>query len=172
MRSAPVRFVPASFLVLTLAILPSLQQVSASAASALPEVSANRSAWLGPNRLGIFVQKLVDGGTVCLEATSEQGAALRDRDPSLPLSELVPESDPSRSQKTGLKIILRGTPQLLGSPAATEAFKRAAAQWEALILSQLTVVIDVDFGPTSFGKPFEQNVGGSTDAQVLGGNSL
>jgi hypothetical protein len=172
MRSTPVRFVPASFLVLTLAVLPSLQQVSASAASVLPEISTNRSAWLGPNRLGIFVRKLVDGRTVCLEATSEQAAALRDRDPSLPLSELVPESDPSRSQKTGLKIILRGTPQLRGFPTATEAFKRAAARWEALILSQLTVVIDVDFGRTSFGKPFEPNVVGNTDAQVLGGNSL
>jgi hypothetical protein len=172
MRSAPVRFAAASFLLLTLPILPLAQEVTVSAASVLPEGAANRSVWLGPNRLGIFVSKMVDGRTVCVEASSEQAAGLRDRDPNLPLNELVPESDPSRSQKTGLKIILRGTPQLRGFPAATEAFKRAAARWEALILSQLTIVIDVDFGPTSFGKPFEQNVVGSTDAQVLGGNSL
>lgn len=172
MRSAPVRFAAASFLVLTLAILPSAHRVIVSASSVLPESSINRSAWLGPNRLGIFVSKMVDGRTVCLEASAEQAAGLRDRDPSLPLNELVPESDPSRSQKTSLKIILRGTQQLRGFPAATEAFKRAAARWEALILSQLTIVVDVDFGPASFGKPYEQNVAGSTDAQVLGGNSL
>jgi hypothetical protein len=172
MRSAPVRFAAACFLVLTLAILPLVQKVAVSAASLLPESSTSRSAWLGPNRLGIFASKMVDGRTVCLEASSEQAAGLRDRDPNLPLNQLVPESDPSRSQRTGLKIILRGTPQLRGFPAATEAFKRAATRWEALILSQMTIVIDVDFGPNSFGKPYEENVVGSTDAQVLGGNSL
>src|SRR6266850_6986624 len=112
MRSAPVRFAAASFLALTLAILPSAQRVIVSASSVVSESSANRSAWLGPNRLGIFVSKMVDGRTVCLEASSEQAVSLRDRDPSLPLNELVPESNPSRSQKTGLKIILRGTQQL------------------------------------------------------------
>ena len=172
MRRAPTRFAAALSLVLTLAVVPSVRKVAGSAALAQSTIPNSRSGWLGPNRLGIFVSKMVDGRSVCLEAGNEQAAALRNRTPSLPLSELVPESDPTHSQKSGLKIILRGTPQLRGFATATEAFKRAAARWESLVLSQLTVVIDVDFGPNLFGRPFEQNVVASTDAQVLGGNSL
>jgi hypothetical protein len=172
MRSAPTRAAAASLLVLNLVLLPLSHGAVCSNASVLPEGSSNRSAWLGPNALGTFVRKVVDGRAACLEAGSEQARSIRDRDPSLPLTIIVPDSEPSGAQQSGLRIILRGTAQLKGFPLATEAFKRAAAQWEALIQTRVTIVIDVDFGPTLFGKPFEDSVVGSTDAQVLGGNSL
>jgi len=85
---------------------------------------------------------------------------------------LTPDSDPSDGQRTGLRIILRGTSQLQSFPAAIEALKRAAARWETLIQTPVTIVIDVDFGATLFGKPFDDDVVAGTDAQVLGGNSL
>lgn len=169
MRSAPTRAAAASLFVLILVLLPLNQTVPRSNASSLPDSPSYRSVWLAPNNLGAFVRKLVDGRTVCLEAGVEQARSIRDRDPNLPLTTLVP--DPSLDRQ-GLRIILRGTSQLRGFPLASEALKRAAARWEAVIQTRVTIVIDVDFGPTLFGKPFDDNVVGSTDTQVLGGNVL
>lgn len=169
MRSAPTRAAAASLLVLNLVLLPLSQSVVRSNASVLPDTSSNRSVWLAVNNLGAFVRKLVDGRAVCLEAGAEQAHGIRDRDPNLPLTPLAPGQSPDQQ---GLRIILRGTSQLRGFPLASEALERAAARWEAVIQTRVTIVIDVDFGPTLFGKPFDDNVVGSTDAQVLDGNEL
>jgi len=67
---------------------------------------------------------------------------------------------------------LRGTDQLENFPAAKAGFLNAAASWEALISTPITVVIDVDFGPRWFGERFGSNVLGQTDSQVLGDNSI
>ncbi|MFY9607708.1 MAG: NF038122 family metalloprotease [Blastocatellia bacterium] len=115
---------------------------------------------------------MVSGRAVCVEAGVEQARCIKDRDANLLLTVLTPDSDPSSTQRTGLKIILRGTSQLQSSPAAIEAFKRAAARWETQIRTPMTIVIDVDFGATLFGRQFEGDVVSATDAQVLGGNSL
>lgn len=72
-------------------------------------------------------------------------------------------------QPTGLKIILRATPQLESFPQAKEAFLRAAATWESLIRTPITIVIDVDFGPTRFGQPFSPGVLGVTSQTFLSG---
>jgi hypothetical protein len=172
MRSAPTRAAAASFLVLSLVSLLPGQNMAGLFASVRAEVSSSRSVWLGPITLGTSVRKMVDGRATCLEANVEQVNNIKNRDPNLPLTVLNPDSDPSHTSQAGLRLVLRGTAQLQGFPLAAEAFKRAAARWEALIQSQLTVVIDVDFGPTLFGKAFDDNVVGTTDAQVLGGNSL
>ncbi|HKP35789.1 MAG TPA: NF038122 family metalloprotease [Pyrinomonadaceae bacterium] len=62
-----------------------------------------------------------------------------------------------------LTIILRATPQLHNDfPQAEAAFIAAAAHWESLIKSPITVYIDVDYGPTNFGTPWPGGVLGST----------
>ncbi|MGH9937676.1 MAG: NF038122 family metalloprotease, partial [Blastocatellia bacterium] len=73
--------------------------------------------------------------------------------------------DSTEQAQQGLKIILRGTPQLEQFPEAKAAFLRAARMWESLIQNRVTVVIDVDFGPTFFGKPFGENLYGQTRFQ-------
>src|SRR5262249_36560116 len=70
------------------------------------------------------------------------------------------------------KIVLMGTPQLDGFPQAKAAFVRAAANWEAIIGTPITIVINVDFGPTRFGTPFPQGVIGSTSSQTILNTSL
>jgi uncharacterized protein (TIGR03437 family) len=71
-------------------------------------------------------------------------------------------------QQQGLKITLRATPQLDQFPEARQVFLRAAAKWESIIQSQITVIIDVDFGPTIFGTPFPSpSIIGGTDPQRL-----
>ncbi|HKP14056.1 MAG TPA: NF038122 family metalloprotease, partial [Blastocatellia bacterium] len=62
---------------------------------------------------------------------------------------------------------LRATEQLEGNPTAKAAFLRAAAMWESVITTPITVVIDVDFGPTFFGQSFPEDVVGYTNPQVL-----
>lgn len=79
----------------------------------------------------------------------------------------------SSTQQTGLKIVLRATSQLENNTRAKEAFLRAAAYWESIITSPITVIIDVDFGPTRFGVPYpSSNVIGSTSSQTLGTTDL
>ncbi len=169
MRSAPTRAAAAFLLIVSLVSLSLSPRAVRSNNSILQNGSNNRSAWLAPNNLGAFVHKLVDGRAVCLEAGGEQAQSIRERDPNLPLTVLAPDQSPDQQ---GLRIVLRATSQLLSSSPASEAFKRAATQWEALIQDRVTIVIDVDFGPTLFGKPFDDSVVATTDAQVLGGNAL
>ena len=65
------------------------------------------------------------------------------------------------TEVTGLKIVLRSTAQLDGFPLAKAAFIRAAAAWEAQIKNPITIVIDVDYGPTRFGQTYPTGVLGS-----------
>src|SRR5262245_47878010 len=169
MRSAPTRAAAVSLLVLNLIFVSAQHQITTATPLRTPESLSNEPTWIARNNLGTFVRKLIGGRAVCLEATGEQALKIKHRDPSLPLSNLTPEPGPDQ---TGLKIILRGTSQLKGFSAATEAFKRVATQWESLIQSHLTIVIDVDFGPTLFGSSFADDVVSSTEAQVLEGNVL
>jgi hypothetical protein len=76
-------------------------------------------------------------------------------------------SSPQINQTNGLKIILRATEQLENNPAAKAAFLKAAAMWESVIQSPITVVIDVDFGPTFFGQSFPDGAVGITHPQLL-----
>lgn len=170
MRSALVRTATGFLLIVSLVSLSRSPSAARSSASLLlTDGSSNRSVWSAPNNLGAFVHKFVASRAVCLEAGSEEARRVRERDANLPLTVLAPEQS---TDQQGLRIVLRATSQLSSSSPAREAFKRAAAQWEALIQTRVTIVIDVDFGPTLFGEAFDDAVVATTDAQVLGGNAL
>jgi hypothetical protein len=169
MQQAPTRAVARALLfILNLTFaLPSLSGPDANAAT-LPQSAGDRSAWAAPDALGTFAQRMIDGRIVCLEAGPEQARRMKERDPNLPSSDLAAGA----GQPPGLKILLRGTAQLQRFPMARDAFRRAADQWQALIQTHVTIIIDVDFGPAAFGEPFDAGVVGITDAQVLAGNAL
>ena len=77
------------------------------------------------------------------------------------------------SEQSGFKIVLRATSQLEDNVPVKEAFLRAAAYWESIITTPITVVLDVDFGTTRFGVPYPNaNVIGSTSTQTLGSSTL
>lgn len=65
-------------------------------------------------------------------------------------------------EATNLKIILRSTAQLDGFPEAKAAFIRAAATWESQIKNPISIIMDVDYGPTRFGQTYPTGVLGST----------
>lgn len=163
MRNAPIRVVASVCLfVLPIVLFPQSRKAAATTA---PDLSNNHANWTGPNRMGTFVHEMVDHGIGCREASAAQARGVEERDQSM--SRLTPDSE-----QTGLKIIFRGTSQLQNFPPAIEAFKRAASQWENVIRTPITVVIDIDFGPTLFGHQFDEKVVCMTDAQALGGNAL
>jgi hypothetical protein len=123
---------------------------------------------------GSYIIEANERGATCRDATPEESQALADRDQLLPLHQISPvTADEIRPQEAGLRIILRGTQQLENFPQAKDAFLRAAQTWEALIRNPITVIIDVDYGPTRFGVPYPSpHVIGSTDTQDVGASTL
>jgi hypothetical protein len=134
-----------------------------------------------PDELTGFVIRQVNGEVACLDATPAELLRLKPLDGDVPLRQLNHLSKEETTARgsvssdgqatgeaaTGLKIILRGTEQLNANPAAAAAFARAAAVWESVITSDITVVIDVDFGTTRFGTAYESGVLGSTAGGVF-----
>ncbi|HSE21057.1 MAG TPA: NF038122 family metalloprotease [Pyrinomonadaceae bacterium] len=120
-----------------------------------------------PEKLS-FITEASGSGLICRKATREEALALTKRD-GVERHVITPKSHVNAD---GLTIILRATPQLENFPEAKDAFLAAAARWESLISTPITIVIDVDFGPTFFGEPFPPNVLGSTDTQTLMGAGI
>lgn len=108
--------------------------------------------------------------SVCRDLAKEELQQLR-RDPEQ-MREMRVITDQERravlgraaftQEATSLKIVLRSTAQLDGFPDAKAAFIRAAAAWEAQIKNPITVILDVDYGPTRFGQTYPAGVLGST----------
>jgi hypothetical protein len=139
---------------------------AASAGAQSRELTAG-SEWLRDPQSGFFVYYAKNGEASCVPPDDDELRSLVERDSTLPLKEIDSEGDLLQAA-AALKVVLRGTSQLDGFPQAKAAFLRAAAQWSALVQADITVVIDVDFGPTRFGTPFNQEVLGSADSQQLG----
>jgi uncharacterized protein (TIGR03437 family) len=117
---------------------------------------------------GGFVVVRSGEGTTCRKMTEAEAAALHPDGPQVALHALSGAIANNAQQQQGLNVNLRGTPQLEMFPAAKQAFLRAAAKWEGIIQTPITVVIDVDFGPNFFGDPYgDVNTIGQTATQPL-----
>lgn len=107
---------------------------------------------------GAFVVREINGAVECAPAVGEEALRINRR-PGVPLHVIGKDAAFGKTaQSAGLDIILRGTAQLDANPEAKAAFERAAEIWENKIANPITVFVDVDFGPTRFGTPFEANV--------------
>ena len=117
---------------------------------------------------GAFVVRSVNGEASCNDASRVE--ALRINAPHrVPVKVFGEGSGRVRANASaGLNIILRGTAQLDANPAAKAAFERAADVWESRISDQINVYVDVDFGSTRFGEPFEENVIASAQSDYRG----
>jgi hypothetical protein len=122
---------------------------------------------------GNFSLTKENGRMICNKATPDAALQMRQRDTAEPL-QVIPRSRSTALNAeavTSLQITLRGTSQLNNFPQAKAAFLQAAANWEAVIDAPISIVVDVDFGPTWFGKTYDKDVLGQTDSQVLGDSS-
>jgi N-acetylneuraminic acid mutarotase len=128
------------------------------------------------------------GETVCREATFEERHATAARSGGGPMR-VIYSGAPRRKDlptgtqlwisdeaaglplqvSVGLRIVLHGTSQLEQNQTAKNAFIVAANRWEALISTPITVVIDVDFGTTFFGQPYDPSVIGATGVSTVTG---
>ncbi|HEX8297756.1 MAG TPA: NF038122 family metalloprotease [Rubricoccaceae bacterium] len=115
---------------------------------------------------------LPDGSLGCDVATEAQAEALRSSDEAVGTVRLTPLPSLNRGG-TGFRILIRATDQLLERPAALLAFRRAAARWESIIQSNVTTVMDLDYGPNRFGTPYGTGILGSTNsAQTFVGTGI
>ena len=122
---------------------------------------------------GMFTLYESDGGVACREATPEEARALLERDQVERLHTISPINRYTQNAEgRGLRIVLRATQQLERFPQAKAAFLRAADTWEDKIQTPITVIIDVDFGPTLFGTPFQRNSIGASGSQLLGSSGI
>lgn len=148
------------------------------------QAAGGQSAASGPHLTefagaGCFTITRADGRTDCSKATATAAVQMRQRDLTRPLhiisqthNDQIHTDAVTTEATSSLQIILRGTQQLENFPTAKAAFLAAAAAWEAKIDAPITVVIDVDFGPTWFGETYDADVLGQTDSQVLGDASI
>ncbi|HYW72589.1 MAG TPA: NF038122 family metalloprotease, partial [Pyrinomonadaceae bacterium] len=133
----------------------------AAQSTATPEV-------VKPGRRQFTVYRAPSGELVCREATAEEIRERQSIDPQtrglrrINHFELDKSASSQAPEASNLIIVLRGTQQLQQNAAATAAFNRAAQNWENVIMSPVTIYIDVDFGPTDFGDPWPDNVLGAT----------
>jgi hypothetical protein len=116
-----------------------------------------------------YVLREVDGQVKCADSVPGEIDVFTNRDPRIQLRQITHVGEQITAQQTGLTIILRATAQLDANATAKAAFIAAAARWEAIIRNPITVVIDVDYGPTRFGVPYPgSDVLGATLSQRVG----
>jgi hypothetical protein len=125
-----------------------------------------RPRWTTDPASDAFIYEEHDDIATCRPASVEEARAINDR-PRESLVRVLPRGAYEIQSTGGLNIVLQGTQQLNNFPEARDAFIRAADTWKSKIDAPITVIIDVDFGPTRFGQPYPQDVLGSTTTQGL-----
>ncbi|HUR81365.1 MAG TPA: NF038122 family metalloprotease [Thermoanaerobaculia bacterium] len=118
---------------------------------------------LQPEGERMYMIEQTAGQLHCRIASEDETAMLQPRDESV--KRIYPTSK-MQSNAGAFHIVLEGTAQLDGFPAAKAAFIKAAQIWENRINNPLTVTIQVDFGPTRFGTAYPSaNILGSTSSR-------
>lgn len=114
-----------------------------------------------------------DGSLTCEESSSKLLLLKQGQIDKITSELKVVQSTLTSAGGTGnLNIILRATEQLQANTAALNSFVKAAEAWETVILNPVTIVIDVDFGPTRFGTAYSSaNVIGSTSSAIYAATS-
>lgn len=162
-------------LILVLSLLFGLPNLPVSRAAGSPAGVQSRTRPLPVGGARAFINYRNDGGVGCRDATEEESQSLKLRF-GHPLHEIkqgrVGKGQTLETQAAGLTIVLRATRQLENYPQAKAAFIAAAARWEAVISTPITVIVDVDFGRTWFGESYDDYVLGQTDSQILGDSGI
>src|SRR5436190_18427712 len=153
---------------------------------AVPVASSAQERWTALSQTtspAFIISQNDKGETTCSEVTSKDHRLTIDRLTAGPTRVIYsgaprykdlpagtqmwnsPEAGLPLQPSAGLRIVLHGTTQLEQNQTAKAAFIVAANRWESIISTPITVVIDVDFGPTFFGQPYP-------DPSILGATGL
>ena len=148
-------------LALAFALLASLAPLGAAARAETPK--AQEQVPVAEDGPVYVIEQTPDGDVSCRVATPSEIGPVGDGTQTQPalhqLNHLPGKESATQSVSAGLTIILRGTArlELPENAQAKAAFIAAAAKWEELISSQITVTIDVDYGPDFFGQPYSSS---------------
>ncbi|HSE98008.1 MAG TPA: NF038122 family metalloprotease, partial [Blastocatellia bacterium] len=158
-----------AFLAMAATSLPIFHNTTIASSTGQHDLSSNSAQWVAAVEDDAFVYYEENGEVLCRPATVEEALAMAWRDHDLDMRVLTREGL-SIQDEGNLNLVLRGTQQLENFPQAREAFLRAAERWESLIQTRtpVTIIIDVDYGPTRFGQSYPSGVLGSTNSQSLG----
>ncbi|MBI1765090.1 MAG: choice-of-anchor D domain-containing protein [Acidobacteria bacterium] len=119
-----------------------------------------------------FIISEQNGQRICQQATPAQAQQMRRAVDTVERKVIYAgraRASTAEQEQIGLRITLRASAQLDNFPDAKAAFIRAAQNWEAQILSPISIVLDVDFGPTFFGENYPNaNIIGQTASQTIG----
>jgi hypothetical protein len=139
-------------------------------------VSAHTPVEISSENEHFIIYRGANGDTVCREATELEARELDQIKPAGLKQINHPELEGLKTRAFAtedlpqhLRIILLATDNLRANPAAEAAFNRAAAAWENVISSPVTIYINVDYGPTNFGTAWGTNVLGSTSSPATVG---
>jgi hypothetical protein len=146
---------PAS-VALAFALLASLAPLGPVARAQAPSEAQELPVVDGPTYV---IYQTPDGDVSCRLALPGEFVTVggQTETPVHQINHLAGKDSATASASAGLIIILRGTSQLEANPEAKQAFINAAAKWESLISTQITVTIDVDYGTTFFGEPYSSD---------------
>lgn len=159
---------PSAFALIVLTLMGILTPVTRSFTSSKQRDHSHKPGSKRLPEAGVEVQVLEHGKVKCRSATSDE-RLISARDHAVPVREIItPTPRTLNAQTSGLSITLRGTPQLEAFPLAKQAFLKAAAAWQSIIQNPISIVVDVDFGPTRFGEPYPEDLLGSTEDQLIG----
>ncbi|HYK19103.1 MAG TPA: NF038122 family metalloprotease [Pyrinomonadaceae bacterium] len=160
-----------------MAFCPSARRALALALMALiflPSLSASVSAHVPsdptPENDVFVIYRSEDGDTVCRKANEQERSQLDVPVNPKNLRQINHIADPKQTGFSAdalpahLTIILRATANLDANAPAKAAFIRAAANWENLVSTPVTIYIDVDYGPNNFGQAWPSGVLGSTSS--------
>jgi Calx-beta domain/Domain of unknown function (DUF4214) len=149
-----------------------------------PSAQAQTAAKLNPNTQVFTIVEAPDGSSLCRDATSHEKERVVSAHESVKnlrlinhlenadkLSDSISEQV-NDSTLPGLKIFLLATPRLDANPAAKAAFIKAAANWEQVIKTPMTIYIRVDVGPDFFsdGNAYDSGTIGSTSSSLTARN--
>jgi hypothetical protein len=169
MRHSTFKFQAAlTLLALIVMSLPAINKTTVSLANPESGLKASPIASFNASSHASVLYQ-VEGRIAARYPTSEE---LKFVTQSAPSTEMHDLNAYTPSAIGGLKIVLMGTPQLESYPEAKAAFLKAAATWESAISTPMTIIVDIDYGPTQFGEQVPSDLAGFNCTQLLIGNPI
>ncbi len=120
---------------------------------------------------GGYIIRAQNGQRVCQQATLAESSLMRRAAVEQPELRVIygGRARVAEQAQIGLRVMLRATAQLDNFPVAKAAFIRAAQNWESQLLTPISIIVDVDFGPTFFGQAYPKaDIIGQTQLQIIG----
>src|SRR5262249_21315586 len=145
--------------------LQSFTNASALRTTPVKPATQEKSVWTATPEADAFINEERDGNLMCGAATASEALGMTDPGREQMMHVISPAYQ--MMDAGSLNITLRGTAQLDSFPQARDAFLRAAENWKQKIQAPISIIIDVDFGPTRFGQSYPSGVLGSTSSQGL-----